>query len=47
MKFDSETKQIFWEMALFLAEVVARDQHERIGNWKMLEKIRAKIEEKK
>ncbi|MBO5032932.1 MAG: DUF2974 domain-containing protein [Lachnospiraceae bacterium] len=41
---NDETKQIFWEISGFMIEVLARDQQERISRWKMIEKVRQRLE---
>ena len=41
---DEKTKQIFWDISVFVAEVAAADQQERIRQSKMIEKIRQKLD---
>lgn len=39
-----ETKRVFWEISLFMVEVMAADQQERIRRWKAIDKIRQRLE---
>lgn len=39
-----ETKKVFWEISLFMVEVMAADQQERIRRWKAVDKIRQRLE---
>lgn len=41
---DDFTKQIFWELCVFLIEVMVTDQHERMQKWKVIEVLRQKME---
>ena len=43
-KMDEKTKHIFWEISVFIMEVAAQDQQDRIKKSKTLEKIRQHIE---
>lgn len=43
-KMDEKTKRIFWEISVFIMEVAAQDQQDRIKKSKTLEKIRQHIE---
>lgn len=43
-KMSPETKVIFWEMTVFVAEVVAKDQQESIRKWRILERLRERME---
>ena len=43
-KMNEETKQIFWETGVFMIEMAAADQQERIRKSKMAEKIRQRME---
>ena len=45
MRMNEETKRMFWEISLLLAEVVAADQQERIRKSKGIHWIRQHIEE--
>lgn len=39
-----ETKHTFWEISLFMVEVLAADQQERVRRWKAVDKIRQRLE---
>ena len=39
-EMDEETKSVLWEMAIFVVELIAKDQHERIQKWKFIERMR-------
>lgn len=39
-----ETKHTFWEISLFMVEVLAADQQERVRRWKTIDKIRQRLE---
>lgn len=39
-----DTKRVFWEISLFMVEVMAADQQERVSRWKAIDKIRQRIE---
>ena len=41
---NDETKQIFWDISVFMVEVLARDRQERIRRGKTVEKIRQRME---
>ena len=41
---DSDTQHVFWEISLFMVEVMAADQQERVRRWKAIEKIRQRLE---
>lgn len=41
---NDETKQIFWEISVFMVEVLARDRQERIRRWKAVDRIRQRME---
>lgn len=41
---DDEMKNIFWELIGFLMELRVKDQHERIKRWKIIAKLRERIE---
>lgn len=43
-KISDETKRIFWEISLFMVEVMAADQQERMRRWKAIDKIRQRLE---
>ena len=42
-KMDEETKRLFWEMGIFMIEVLAADQQERVRQWKIVNSLREKI----
>lgn len=42
---DEETKSILWEMTIMVAELLAKDQHERIQKWKLIERTRSRMDE--
>ncbi|MCM1182045.1 MAG: DUF2974 domain-containing protein [Roseburia sp.] len=44
-QMDEETKRMFWEIGIFLAEVVAADQQERIRKSKVIDRLRQHMEE--
>ena len=39
-----ETKHTFWEISLFMVEVIVADQQERVRRWKAIDKIRQRLE---
>ncbi len=41
---NDETKQVFWEVGGFMIEVLARDQQERMRRWKVVDRIRKRME---
>lgn len=41
---DEKTKQIIWDISVFIVEVAATDQQERIKKSKMIEKIRQRLD---
>ena len=41
---NDETKQVFWEVGGFMIEVLARDQQERMRRWKVVDRIRQRME---
>lgn len=43
-QISGETKHTFWEISLFLVEVLVADQQERVSRWKAIEKIRQRLE---
>lgn len=43
-RIDGDTKHVFWEISLFMVEVMAADQQERVRRWKAIEKIRQRME---
>lgn len=42
---DEETKRILWEMVIFVVEIMAKDQQERIQKWKLIEHMRGRMDE--
>lgn len=44
-EMDEETKSILWEMAIFVVELMAKDQHERIQKWKLIERMRSRMDD--
>lgn len=42
---NEETKGVLWEMAIMIAELLAKDQHERIQKWKVIERTRSRMDE--
>ena len=44
-EMDEETKSILWEMAIFVVELMAKDQHERIQKWKLIERMRGRMDD--
>lgn len=40
-ELDEDTKSILWEMTIMVAELLAKDQQERIQRWKLIERIRS------
>lgn len=43
-QINDETKRVFWEVSLFMVEVMAADQQERMRRWKAIDKIRQRLE---
>ena len=43
-QISDETKHTFWEISLFMVEVVVADQQERVRRWKAIDKIRQRLE---
>ena len=43
-QISEETKHTFWEISLFLVEVLVADQQERVSRWKAIDKIRQRLE---
>lgn len=43
-RIDGDTKHVFWEVSLFMVEVMAADQQERVRRWKAIEKVRQRLE---
>lgn len=43
-QIDSDTRHVFWEISLFMVEVMAADQQERVRRWKAIEKVRQRLE---
>jgi hypothetical protein len=41
---NEETKRIFWEISVFMVEMLARDHQERTNRWKILDKVRQHME---
>ena len=41
---NDETKQMLWEMSVFLVEVLAHDRQERLSRWKAIDKMRQQME---
>lgn len=44
-EMDEETKGILWEMTIMIAELLAKDQHERIQKWKLIERMRTRMDD--
>ncbi len=44
-EMDEETKGILWEMAIMIAELLAHDQQERIRKWKLIERMRSRMDD--
>ena len=44
-EMDEETKGILWEMSILIAELLAQDQHERIQKWKLIERMRTRMDD--
>ena len=42
---NEETKTTLWEMSIMIAELLAKDQHERIQKWKVIERTRRRMDE--
>lgn len=43
-QIDNDTKHTFWEICLFMIEMITVDQQERVRRWKTIEKIRQRLE---
>ncbi len=43
-QINEETKHTFWEISLFMVEVIVADQQERVSRWKAIDKIRQRLE---
>lgn len=43
-EMDEEMKGILWEMTIMVAELLAKDQHERIQRWKLIERTRSRMD---
>jgi hypothetical protein len=43
-KMGEETKKVFWEISVFMVEMIARDHQERTNRWKALDKVRRHME---
>jgi hypothetical protein len=43
-KMGDETKKVFWEISVFMVEMLARDHQERTSRWKVLDKVRQRME---
>ncbi len=44
VKMNDETKKVFWEISVFMIEMLVFDRQERVGRWKMLDKIHQHME---
>lgn len=44
-ELDEETKNILWEMTIMVAELLAKDQQERIQKWKVIERMRGRMDD--
>lgn len=44
-QMDEETKGILWEMTIMTAELLAKDHHERIQKWKLIERMRVRMDD--
>lgn len=44
LQMNEETKRVFWEISMFMVEVVAADQQERIRKSKVIDRMRQHIE---
>ena len=42
-KMDEDTKQKFWDIGIFMIEVMAADQQERMRQWKVINNLRERI----
>jgi hypothetical protein len=43
-KMNDETKKVFWEISMFMVELLARDRQEKNNRWKMLDKMKTHLE---
>jgi hypothetical protein len=43
-KMNDETKRVFWELCVFMVEMMGRDRQERTSQWKMLDRVRQHME---
>jgi hypothetical protein len=41
---NEETKRVFWEISVYMVEVLAKDRQERTSRWKILDKIKEHME---
>lgn len=41
---NDETKRVFWEISVFMIEVLVQDRQERVRRWKMVDKMRQRME---
>lgn len=41
---NDETKRVFWDISVFMIEVLVQDRQERVSRWKMVDKIRQRME---
>lgn len=43
-EMNDETKKVFWELSVFMVEVLARDKQESVSKWKIAEKMKQRME---
>lgn len=41
---NDETKRVFWEISVFMIEVLVQDRQERVSRWKTVDKVRQHME---
>jgi hypothetical protein len=41
---NDETKHVFWEISIYMIEVLARDRQERTSRWKVIDRMRQHME---
>lgn len=46
-RMNDETKRVFWEISVFMIEVMARDSQERVSRWKVIDKMRQRLDSAK
>lgn len=44
-QMNDDAKHMFWEMSLFMVEIMAADRKEAVRRWKLIDKIRQRIEQ--